>query len=141
METPDVNILVNAFRSDVEDHLLCRNWIERQLNASSQFALIPNVMSGFLRIVTHPRLFKHPSSRSEAMAFCQVLIDSEMSQWIGPGVRHWDIFRALCEEGDARGNLIPDAWLAAVAIENGCEWVSLDRDFARFSSLKWKSPT
>lgn len=137
MQTPDVNILVHAYRPDTADHERCLGWLEAQLNGSSDFALIPNVLSGFLRIVTHPRVFQRPSLLREALAFCNSLVNSDLSQWIGPGARHWDIFSSLCRQADARGNLVPDAWFAAVVIENGCEWITLDRDYARFEGLRW----
>ena len=57
-----------------------------------------------------------------------------------PGPRHWEIFARLCRESEARGNLVPDAYLAALAIESGCEWVTTDRDFSRFPGLRWKTP-
>ncbi len=140
MRSPDVNILVHAFRPDTEDHDLCLGWLDAQVNGASDFALIPNVLSGFLRIVTHPRIFQRPSPLAEALAFCDSLVSCELSQWIGPGARHWDLFNSLCRKTDARGNLIPDAWLAAVVIENGCEWITLDRDYARFEGLRWSVP-
>ena len=56
------------------------------------------------------------------------------------GGRHWDIFTRLCDETDARGNLVPDAWLAALAIESGCEFITTDRDYARFTGLRWTHP-
>jgi len=59
---------------------------------------------------------------------------------VAPGERHWDIFGRLCREGGATGNLVPDAWLAALAIEWGCEFVTTDRDFARFPGLRWRHP-
>jgi hypothetical protein len=59
---------------------------------------------------------------------------------IQPGERHWDIFKRICTEADARGNLAPDAWFAALAIESGCEWITLDRDYARFPGLQWRVP-
>ena len=59
---------------------------------------------------------------------------------MSPTDRHWPIFESLCEDGDARGNLVQDAWFAALAIEWGCEWVTLDRDFARFPGLLWRLP-
>ena len=140
MVLPDINILVHAFRADAEEHDVCREWLLEQLNGPSDFALLRNVLSGFLRVVTHPRVFREPSPLGEALGFCQVLVDCELSHWIEPGDRHWKIFVSLCRDADARGNLIPDAWFAAVAIEHGCEWVTLDRDFARFSELKWRAP-
>jgi len=59
---------------------------------------------------------------------------------IQPGERHWDIFTRFCTEADARGNMVPDAWFAALAIEFGCEWITLDRDYARFPDLRWRLP-
>jgi predicted nucleic acid-binding protein len=59
---------------------------------------------------------------------------------IEPGPRHWDLFTRLCAMAGVRGNLVPDAWFAALAIESGCQWVTLDRDFARFQGLDWCEP-
>jgi uncharacterized protein len=59
---------------------------------------------------------------------------------IQPGPRHWDIFIRLCREANATGNLVQDAWLAALAIEWGCEWITADRGFNRFNGLRWRSP-
>jgi uncharacterized protein len=59
---------------------------------------------------------------------------------VQPGDAHWGIFARLCREADAKGNLVPDAWFAAMAIEAGCEWVTLDRDYSRFPGLKWRPP-
>ena len=140
MQCFDVNILVHAFRSDAADHGLCRSWLQGLVNGNADFALIPNVLSGFVRVVTHPRVFARPSPLGEALEFCDSLVTCELAQWIGPGPRHWEIFSVLCQGTDARGNLIPDAWLASVAIENGCEWISLDRDYARFPGLRWTVP-
>jgi predicted nucleic acid-binding protein len=57
-----------------------------------------------------------------------------------PGDRHFDIFESLCQGANARGNLVQDAWFAALAIEAGCEWITLDRDYARFDGLRWRAP-
>jgi len=54
--------------------------------------------------------------------------------------RHWEIFARLCAEGGVKGNLVPDAYLAALAIESGCEWITTDRDFSRFKGLRWRHP-
>jgi len=59
---------------------------------------------------------------------------------LAPGKRHWAIFTRLCRDVEAKGNLVPDAYLAALAIESGCEWVTTDRDFARSSGLRWRHP-
>lgn len=140
MLIPDVNVLVNAFRSDAEHHVACHSWLQRTVSGPSQFGLASNALSGFLRVVTHPKVFVQPSPLPEAMAYCDFLLELEHSVVLQPGARHWAIFRDLCDQADARGNLIPDAWLAALAVEHGGQWVTLDRDFARFPGLNWSVP-
>jgi hypothetical protein len=137
---PDVNILVNAFRSDSTRHALCRGWLEGVVNGDAPYGIVPQVLSGLVRIVTHPKVFVKPSALDEALRFCDVLLSPPHCVVVQPGERHWDIFKRICAAADARGNLVPDAWLAALAIESGCEWITLDRDYARFPGLKWRVP-
>ncbi len=140
MILPDVNVLVHAFRSDSPDHRAARGWLDKLVNGSSRYAMAPLVLSGVVRIATHPRVFAEPSSLEESLAFCRQLFDQPHCVPVREGERHWEIFSRLCRDSDARGNLVPDAWLAALAIEAGCEWITLDRDFARFEGLKWSLP-
>jgi hypothetical protein len=98
-------------------------------------------LSGFARVVTHPKVFKRPSSAADAFAFAQQLRDQPNCVRVEPGPRHWDLFRRLCLDAGVKGNLVPDAYLAAIAIESGCEWISTDRDFSRFSGLRWRHPS
>lgn len=140
MQCPDVNVLVGAFRSDTEHHAVCRKWLDDRVNGVARFALVSNVMIGFLRVVTHPKIFRERSSLDQALEFCDALMSLEHVEVVGPGERHWEVVTQLCRRADARGNLLPDVWFAAVAIENGCEWVTLDRDFARFEGLRWSVP-
>jgi toxin-antitoxin system PIN domain toxin len=98
------------------------------------------VLSAFLRIVTSRAIFKTPTTLDEALLFTRVIRLKPHAVPVGAGPRHWDIFTSLCVDAAARGNLVADAYLAAVAIESGCELVSLDRDFARFPGLKWRRP-
>jgi toxin-antitoxin system PIN domain toxin len=100
----------------------------------------PQVLSAVVRITTHSKVFAHPSSLEEVFRFCDVLLGQSQCRIIEPGERHWQIFKRLCTAADARGNLVPDAWFAALAIEAGCEWVTLDRDYARFQDLRWRLP-
>jgi hypothetical protein len=137
---PDVNILVHAFRSDASDHGLCRRWLDRVVNGDARYGMAPQVLGGVIRIATHPKVFARPSSLEEALQFCDVLLSPPQCVVIQPGERHWEIFKRMCIEADARGNLVPDAWFAALAIESGCEWITLDRDYARFPGLKWRVP-
>lgn len=136
----DVNVLVNAYRSDTDHHEPCRAAIEDAISSPAAFALTPIVLSGFLRVVTHRRVFRTPTSLIDAIGFVEVLQAMPQAVTIRPGPRHWDIFTALCRRARASGDLIPDAYLAAIAIEAGCEFVTTDRDFARFPGLSWTDP-
>lgn len=140
MILPDVNVLLHAFRTDTSDHEGCRVWLDRLVNGESRFGMAPQVLSGVVRIATHPKVFKEPSSLDETLRFAEFLLDQPNCVVVQPGEAHWPIFLRLCRQADARGNLVPDAWLAALAIEAGCEWVTLDRDYARFPGLRWRSP-
>ncbi len=141
MILPDVNILVQAFRSDAPHHAVCRKWLDGVVNGEARYGMAPQALSGVIRIATHPRVFAEPSSLDEVLAFCKILLRQPHCVVIYPGELHWDIFARLCREADARGNLVPDAWLAALAIESGCEWITLDRDYARFPGLRWRLPS
>jgi toxin-antitoxin system PIN domain toxin len=110
------------------------------LHSDAAFGLSDLVLSGFLRIVTHPRVFRDPTPLGMALKFTVGLRDHRNAVRIDPGERHWDIFQRLCEAVSARGNLIADAYLAALAIEIGAEWVTTDRDYARFPGLRWRHP-
>ena len=136
----DVNILVHAFRTDSPEHLTCRAWLDDVVNGDARYGMAPQVLSGVIRITTHPKVFAMPSSLDEVLQFCDILLDQPHCVIIEPGERHWPIFKRLCTAADARGNLVPDAWFAALAIESGCEWITLDHDYARFPDLQWRVP-
>ena len=136
----DVNILVHAFRVDSSKHRTCRTWLDGVVNGDARYGMAPQVLSGVIRITTHPKVFVVPSSLDEVLRFCDILLAQPHCVIIEPGERHWGIFKRLCTEADARGNLVPDAWFAALAIESGCEWITLDRDYARFPDLQWRVP-
>ena len=110
----------------------------RYVNNGKESAL--TVLSGFLRIVTHPRIFKHPIPTEKAIEELERLRQRPNCVIVRPGPRHYEIFTDLCLRSGAKGNLIVDAYLAALAIEHGCQWVSHDRDFARFPGLDWIDP-
>ena len=97
-------------------------------------------MSSFLRIVTHPQIFRHPPPLEAAFSFVNEIRDRANCIFLSPGERHWDIFTHLSKNAGARGNLTPDAYLAALAIESGAELVTTDRDYARFPNLRWRHP-
>ena len=140
MLLPDVNVLVYAHRSDTRDHERYRRWLESVLAGDAAFAVSDLVLSGFLRVVTHPRVFAEPTRLEVALRFVADVRERPTCVVVAPGPRHWDIFQRLCRESGAKGNLVPDAYLAAIAIEGGLEWVTTDRDYARFPGLRWRHP-
>ena len=141
MILPDVNVLIFAFREDVAQHAICRPWLEEVLAGEARFGLSRLVLSAVIRITTNPRIFRAPSPIDEAFGFCEDLMTQPHCQVVEPGERHWDIFQRLCIETDTRGARVTDAWFAALAIEWGCEWITFDRDYARFRGLNWRVPS
>jgi uncharacterized protein len=141
MILPDVNVLIYAFRRDLPQHALCRSWLAEILSSDARFGLSPLTLSAVVRVTTNPRTFKNPSTADEAFQFCDSLLQQPHCQIVEPGERHWEIFKQLCIGTDSRGSNVSDAWFAALAIEWGCEWITFDRDYARFPGLKWQVPT
>lgn len=140
MILPDVNVLVYAHREDSVRHSDYRDWLNRTLASDAAFGISDLVLSGFLRVVTHPRVFSDPTPLDVAMEYAASVRNHPHAVTLAPGERHWEIFQRLCQEVSARGNLIADAYLAALAIETGAEWITTDRDYARFSGLRWRHP-
>jgi len=136
----DVNVLVYAFRDAAPGHAQYRAWLDQVVAGDEAFALSDMVLSAVVRLVTHPRIFTPPSTVSNALAYCAALRAQPNAILLQPGARHWDIFSRLCASANAKGNLVPDAYLAALAIEHGCELVTTDRDYARFAGLRWRHP-
>jgi len=140
MILPDVNVLIYAFRRDMPQHRICRPWLAAVVSSDTRFGMSPLVLGAVVRITTNPRVFNMPSATDEVFGFCEDILRQPHCQVVEPGERHWDIFRRLCIETDIRGSRVTDAWFAALAIEWGCEWITVDRDYARFAGLKWQLP-
>ncbi len=133
-------MLVYAHRRDMPEHERIGPWLQRVAHADTPFGLSTLVSSGMLRVVTHPRVFSTPTPLDKALAFVRALRARPNCVEVAPGPRHWEIFAGLCRASGATGNQIPDAYLAALAIESGSEWISTDRGFARFEGLNWRHP-
>jgi toxin-antitoxin system PIN domain toxin len=140
MILPDVNVLIYAFRKDMPQHALCHAWLTRVVSGESRFGISPMALSAVVRVTTDVRIYKTPSTIEDAIGFCEDLLGQPHCQVVEPGERHWDIFKRLCITNDIRGPRVTDAWFAALAIESGCEWITFDRDYARFPGLKWQVP-
>ena len=138
MQLPDVNVLIYAHREDAPEHARYAAWLKALTSADEPFALSDVVLAGFLRIVTNGRIFEPPTPMETAIAFCQRLVAWPRAVMVVPSRRHWDVFVGLC--GNIQGPLVTDAYLAALAIEHGCELVTTDSDFARFQGLRWRHP-
>jgi uncharacterized protein len=136
----DVNVLVYAYREDAPGHPDYRRWLQGVLDSDLAYGVSDLVLSGFLRVVTHPRVFDPPSPIGQALAFADVVRSAPQAVPVSPGPRHWDIFVRLCRSAGVKGNLVPDAYLAALAIESGSEWITTDRDYSRFEGLRWRHP-
>ena len=136
----DVNVLVYACRRDAPRHNEFRAWLESCVSGYAPFGVSELVLSGVLRVLTHPRVFVPQTPSDTAHAFVDALRGQPNCVLLQPGPRHWAIFAQLCRSAGARGNLIADAYHAALAIEHGCEWITADRDFSRFKGLHWRHP-
>lgn len=140
MQIPDVNVLVGAYRTDAADHRRFREYLESAIRGIDLLGISDVVLSGFIRIATSPRVFDPPTPIVEALSFANALLSSDGVVTIQSGPRHWEIFTRLCMDSGARGKLVPDAYFAALAIESGAEWITMDGDYARFPGLRWRRP-
>lgn len=136
----DVNVLVYSHRPESPEHGRYKAWLEDHRNSHQPIGLLPVVCSGFLRVVTHPRIFREPTPPADAFDFVRGLRLSPSVLTVTPGDRHWTIFEELCAAVEAKGNVVPDAFLAAAAIEQGATWVTADHGFARFPGLRILNP-
>lgn len=140
MILPDVNILIYAFRADMIQHPRIRPWLTSVIESDAAFGISPLTLSALVRITTNVKAFRVPSVLKECFEFCEALTSQPNCRIVEPGERHWTIFKRLCLETETTGPRVTDAWFAALAIEHGCEWVTLDRDYARFPGLDWRTP-
>src|SRR5262245_1997756 len=140
MMLPDVTVLIYAFRRDVAQHAACRAWLDRTVLSDARFGVSPLALAAVVRITTRSAANHWSSSLDEAFGFCEDILGQPNCIVVEPGERHWEIFQRLCRETDSRGPRVTGAWFAALAMEWGCEWITLDRDYARFPGLRWRSP-
>lgn len=140
MRLLDANVLVYAHREDAPRHDEYNGWLRNVLAGDEPFVVTSLVLTAFVRIVTHRRVFDPPSPLERAFAFVDDVRSHDHCVTLEPAARHWELFKQQCRNADARGNLVTDAHLAALAVETGSEIVSTDRDFARFHGVRWVHP-
>ncbi|MGP4016322.1 type II toxin-antitoxin system VapC family toxin [Saccharopolyspora sp. 5N708] len=136
----DVNIFVSAYNRQDPLQPEFGAWLEKALNGPEPVGVASVVLSGFIRIMTSNRVLREPLLPSAAVDIADHIMNSDRAVKLDPGPRHWEIFTELCRKADAKGNLVPDAYLAAIAIEHGCEWITTDRGFSRYPGLRWRHP-
>jgi toxin-antitoxin system PIN domain toxin len=138
---PDTNVLVYAFRRESSLHERYAAWLAGLLGGADEVAVTEGTLTGFLRIVTNPRIYADPAPTSDAMEFVDAVRGARRRRWIGVTDAVWTTFSALVEnDPQVRGNLVPDAWLTALALAHGCRIATADRGFARFDGLDWFDP-
>lgn len=136
----DANLLLYARNSGARHHARARQWLTESLNGSRRVGLPWESLTAFARIATHPRAFTTPLLPAQCA--------EQITEWLAapaawvpvPTDRHASVLAALIEEHEIRGNLVPDAHLAALAICHGVPVASADTDFARFPDLRWMNP-
>jgi len=136
----DANLLLYAYHPRADQHEKSRGWLEAVLSGPDLVRFAWLTLWAFLRIATNPRAFDHPLSASEAEAAISSWLAQPVAGILDPGERHWDILRALLDQGQATGPLVMDAVLAAIAIEHGATVCTTDRDFSRIPDVKWINP-
>jgi toxin-antitoxin system PIN domain toxin len=137
---PDVNVLLAAHRDDHPHHSSVAPWFLALTSGSERFVVPGFVWASFLRIATNRRIFTVPTPLDDAFAFVHAVSAQPNHLDVTVEPSHLETFEEMCRTGDATGDLVNDAYLAAIAIDLGATLVSLDRDFARFASLDWHRP-
>lgn len=133
MKLLDVNILISAHRPENEGHEFYLRCVQELLAGREPYLYCEWILSAFVRIVTRPGFYGDPTPLAVALRGAEAVRSGANAVPIMPGGRHWEIFTGLCRREGLTGNLVPDAYLAALAIEANAEWVTTDRDFERFT--------
>jgi toxin-antitoxin system PIN domain toxin len=137
----DTNVMVYAHRRDAERHPEYRDWMRAMINGPEPYAVADFAVLGMVRVVTDRRYYREVASTiTDALAFADEIRNHPHARVISPGPKFWSIFSNLCRQTDTGGKLIPDTYLAALALEHGCEVVTTDKDFRRFPGLRWRHP-
>jgi uncharacterized protein len=138
---PDVNVLVYAYRREAEQHEAYAGWLSALVGGSDELALADAALTGFVRIVTHPRIVADPAPTTDALRFVRALRRAPRARTVGGTDATWDVLAGWsADDPQLRANLVPDAWLAALARSHGARLATADRGVARFPGLDWFDP-
>lgn len=131
----DVNVVLAVHRGDHPHHTVVRPWFDSLAAGEDDFGVPDPVWGSFLRLATNRRIFTVPTPLADAFSFIDAISAQRRHLRVAPGRNHLALVRRLCEEADATGDLVPNAVLGAIALEHGATVATLDRDFARFTSV------
>jgi len=134
---PDVNVLLAGFRTDHLHHRPAREFLDDARSGPITLGLSDVALSAVVRLATNPRVFLRPDTTDDVLDYVDALLDPP-AQVVRAGASHWRRFADLCRELNLRGNLVPDAYLAALAFEQRAELVTFDRGFGRYPRLRWR---
>lgn len=141
MILPDVNVIVYAYKREEVTHSKYADWLNDVVGGSESLALLDVVLTGFLRVVTNQRIYADPAPLPDALAFVAKLRSARAARVIHGTGAAWDQLEAFAETDRLlRGNLVPDAWLASVAVSVGAKLATADAGFSRFEGLEWFDP-
>ena len=136
MKTPDVNVLLHAVNRDSPQHKAARSWLESAYSTGAAVGLSWMAMLGFLRIATRSGILQKPLPVDAALSMLDAWLSHSSARVLHPTTAHAAVLRRLLLEVGAGGNFVPDAHLAALAIEHNAEFATFDRDFLRFTGLR-----
>lgn len=136
----DANLLIYAVDTDSPHHARASVWFAELLSGTTPVALAWLVILTFLRITTRPGIMRRPQTPEQALGFIEEWLAQPYVSLVGPGDHHWPLLRNLLKTTGTAGNLVPDAHLAALAIEHGCALYSTDNDFKRFPGVEHVNP-
>jgi uncharacterized protein len=140
MRLVDTNVMIYAHRHEADRHAEYSTWMDALIAGPEPYAVSDFALNGVIRVVTDRRIYKNATPAQVALSYAEKIRDQPHAQVISPGTRFWSIFTNLCVKLGASGKLVPDAYLAALAIEHGCEFVTADRAFRRFPGLRVSHP-
>lgn len=141
MILPDVNVLVYAYRREAQNHAAYASWLTAVVAGQDELALADHCLTGFLRIVTNPRILSDPAPTGEALRFVERLRTARRGRPLAATSATWEVLTVnVSHDRGIRGNLVPDAYLAALAVSHGCRLATADRGFARFPDLEFFDP-
>jgi hypothetical protein len=136
----DTNLLIYAYVTAFPQHRIAKKWLDDALSGRTQVGLPWPSLLGFVRIVINPRVFETPGSVGEAWGQVLEWLSCDVA-WIPQATeRHSEVLGELLAFIGMQANLVPDAHLAALALEHGLTLCSADTDFARFPGLRWTNP-